>query len=141
MTDNHDLEKLRERIRKLESTRAELEKTRQRLAEERKFSESIIASLPGLFFMVDENWGLSVARLRRGEGDVAYLLGGGLTLYPVWIATTGLGAVFGGLVVDPRAFAMDFLPLALFLSLLLLFWFVVDSANLRFLADGLDQLV
>ena len=54
MTDNHDLEKLRERIRKLESTRAELEKTRQRLAEERKFSESIIASLPGLFFMVDE---------------------------------------------------------------------------------------
>ncbi|MCG8592832.1 MAG: AzlC family ABC transporter permease [Kiloniellales bacterium] len=75
-----------------------------------------------LFFMVDENWGLSVARLRRGEGDVGYLLGGGLTLYPVWIATTGLGAIFGGLVVDPRAFAMDFLPLALFLALLLMFW-------------------
>lgn len=75
-----------------------------------------------LFFMVDENWGLSMARLRKGEGDAAYLLGGGLLLYPVWIGSTGLGAAFGGLVLDPRAFAMDFLPLALFLSLMLIFW-------------------
>ena len=75
-----------------------------------------------LFFMVDENWGLSMARLRKGEGDAAYLLGSGLVLYPIWVGTTGLGAAFGGLVVDPRAFALDFLPLALFLSLMLLFW-------------------
>ena len=75
-----------------------------------------------LFFMVDENWGLSMARLRKGEGDAAYLLGSGLLLYPVWIGSTGLGAAFGGLVLDPRAFAMDFLPLALFLSLMLIFW-------------------
>jgi len=54
MARDQDTEKLHQRIRRLESTRTELEETRQRLAAERKFSESIVASLPGLFFMVDE---------------------------------------------------------------------------------------
>ena len=44
---------LRRRISELESIRAELEEAQQRLAAERTFSESVIACLPGLFFMVD----------------------------------------------------------------------------------------
>lgn len=46
--------RLEERIRQLESTRADLEETKRQLDAEKLFSESIIASLPGLFFMVDE---------------------------------------------------------------------------------------
>ena len=45
---------LRQRISELESIRTELEETRQRLVAEQTFSKSIIASLPGLFFMIDE---------------------------------------------------------------------------------------
>ncbi len=59
---------LRERVRHLESIRDELEETRLRLAAEQKFSESIIACLPGLFFMIDEQgrylrWNKNLERL------------------------------------------------------------------------------
>ena len=51
---NSQFEDLRHRIIELESIQDEFEETKQRLAAERTFSESIIASLPGLFFMVDD---------------------------------------------------------------------------------------
>jgi predicted branched-subunit amino acid permease len=75
-----------------------------------------------LFLMVDESWGLSVAKMKDGATDAAYLAGSGAALYVVWAAGTIAGRVSGGLVPDPAAFALDFLPLALFLALLMTFW-------------------
>ena len=69
-TGKQELEKLRQRIRDLESAQAELEETRQRLASEQKFSESIIACLPGLFFMIDEQ-----GRYLRWNKNLESLLG------------------------------------------------------------------
>ena len=54
MHSDSQLTSLRQRISELESIRTELEETRQRLVAEQTFSKSIIASLPGLFFMIDE---------------------------------------------------------------------------------------
>jgi len=81
-----------------------------------------LRALGSLFFMVDESWGLSVAKMRRGGTDAAYLAGGGATLYVIWAAGTIAGRLSGGLIPDPAAFALDFLPLALFLALLMTFW-------------------
>ena len=65
-----EIQGLRRRIKELESISSELEHTRQRLAAERTFSESVIASLPGLFFMVDEN-----GFYRRWNKNLEKLLG------------------------------------------------------------------
>jgi PAS domain S-box-containing protein len=49
------VEKLQKRIEELEANKTRSIEAKRSLEEEQKFSESIIASLPGLFFMVDEN--------------------------------------------------------------------------------------
>ncbi len=61
---------LQKRIKRLESAQADLEKTKQQLDAERTFSESIIASLPGLFFLIDEQ-----GRYLRWNKNLETLLG------------------------------------------------------------------
>ena len=82
--------------------------------------------LPSLFFLVDENWGVTVAR-RQGpretrEQDLAFLVGGGLPLYGLWTLGSLLGHGAAGLIADPRAWGLDALAGAVFLVLLLLQW-------------------
>ena len=81
-----------------------------------------LRALTSLFFMVDESWGLSVAKMKSGSTDAAYLAGSGAALYLIWAAGTITGRLSGGLVPDPATYALDFLPLALFLALLMTFW-------------------
>jgi PAS domain S-box-containing protein len=64
------IDRLQNHIHELESSRAELEEIRQRLAAETTFSESVISSLPGLFFMVDEE-----GRYHRWNRNLEKLLG------------------------------------------------------------------
>ncbi|HEV8249550.1 MAG TPA: AzlC family ABC transporter permease [Gaiellaceae bacterium] len=66
--------------------------------------------------IVDESWALSA----RGEGrfDVPFLLGAGLTLYPVWVSGTAIGVAAGDLVGDPERLGLDAAFPALFLALL-----------------------
>lgn len=75
-----------------------------------------------LFFMADEIWAFA---LRRGAGrrlTPAYYLGLSLPLYFGWIATTTLGAVFGGVLQDPTRYGLDFAFTAVFLTLLASLW-------------------
>ena len=81
-----------------------------------------IRALVSLHFMVDESWGLSAANMKRGGADAAYLVGGGATLFVIWLIGTIAGRISGGLVPDPKHWALDFLPLSLFLALLMGFW-------------------
>jgi 4-azaleucine resistance transporter AzlC len=66
--------------------------------------------------IVDESWALAA----RGGGrfDIPFLLGAGLTLYPVWVSGTALGVVAGDLVGDPERLGLDAAFPALFLALL-----------------------
>jgi 4-azaleucine resistance transporter AzlC len=75
-----------------------------------------------LYFMTDESWGLSVADIRNGGRDAAFLLGSGLTLFLFWNTGTILGRVFGEMLPDLNRYGIDFLGTAFFVALLAGFW-------------------
>lgn len=66
--------------------------------------------------IVDESWALSI----RGGGrfDVPFLLGAGLTLYPMWVGGTAVGVLAGDFVGAPERLGLDAAFPALFLALL-----------------------
>jgi len=66
--------------------------------------------------IVDESWALSARK--DGRFDVPFLLGAGLTLYPMWVTGTALGVVAGDVIGDPERLGLDAAFPALFLALL-----------------------
>lgn len=75
-----------------------------------------------LYFMTDESWGASVAELRRGGRDAAFLPGAGLTLFAVWTLSTVLGRAAGYLSPLVERWGLEFLTTAFFVALLAGFW-------------------
>lgn len=75
-----------------------------------------------LFVMTDETWGVSVAEMRRGGRDAAFLPGAGLTLYAFWVASTTLGRAAGDLSYLIRDWGLAYLTTAFFVALLAGFW-------------------
>lgn len=75
-----------------------------------------------LFFMVDESWGLSVADLRGGGRDAAFLLGAGATLWLVWVCSGILGRLAGDVSYLVEDWGLDYLTTAFFVALLAAFW-------------------
>lgn len=65
----------------------------------------------------DENWALSITEMRRGGLDAGFHLGSGLSLWVFWVVFSALGRLFGGLVAEPERFGLDFVPVAVFLAL------------------------
>ena len=80
------------------------------------------AAYGSVFFMTDESWGLSIAEMRRGGRDAAFLLGAGLCLYLVWAVSSALGRIFGALLPPLDRFGFDFLTSAFFVALLAGLW-------------------
>jgi len=66
--------------------------------------------------VVDEAWALS--RRPDGSYDRHLLIGGGLTLYVVWVGGTAVGAFAGDALGDPERYGLDAAFPALFLALL-----------------------
>ena len=66
--------------------------------------------------VVDESWALS--RRPDGSYDRHLLIGGGLTLYVVWVGGTAVGAFAGDALGDPERYGLDAAFPALFLALL-----------------------
>ena len=64
--------------------------------------------------IVDESWALSG---RRGRFEWPILVGSGLVFYVLWVASTALGTVLGGVLEDPNALGLDAAFAALFLAL------------------------
>ena len=75
-----------------------------------------------LFMMSDANWALAIDHRRRGGEDAAFLLGGGLAMYPSWVAGTVAGHALGAMIIDPAALGADFVVLAFFIALLAPAW-------------------
>ncbi|MFB6268587.1 MAG: AzlC family ABC transporter permease [Halobacterium sp.] len=80
-----------------------------------------------VFFFADENWALTMAALREGSDRGAFLLGSGVVLWALWIASTVVGATAGDLVGDPGRYGLDFVVTALFLTLAAGFWEGTES--------------
>jgi 4-azaleucine resistance transporter AzlC len=64
--------------------------------------------------IVDESWALSG---RSGRFEWPILVGAGLFLYVLWVASTALGTVAGGALEDPNALGLDAAFAVLFLAL------------------------
>ena len=70
----------------------------------------------------DETWAITVGEMAKGRGTIAFLLGGGVLAYAVWMATTVTGHVLGSAIDDPARYGLDFAFTATFLALLLGMW-------------------
>lgn len=66
--------------------------------------------------IVDESWALAG---RSGRFEWAVLVGSGLLLYVLWVASTALGTLVGGALGDPDALGLDAAFAVLFLALAL----------------------
>jgi 4-azaleucine resistance transporter AzlC len=64
--------------------------------------------------IVDESWALSG---RSGRFEWPILVGAGLLLYVLWVASTAAGTVVGGALEDPNALGLDAAFAVLFLAL------------------------
>ncbi|MDH4103014.1 MAG: AzlC family ABC transporter permease [Thermoleophilia bacterium] len=65
--------------------------------------------------IVDESWALSG---RSGRFEWSILVGSGLLLYVLWVASTAVGTVLGDALGDPNGLGLDAAFAALFLTLL-----------------------
>ena len=68
--------------------------------------------------IVDESWALSG---RSGTFEWPILVGAGVLLYALWVASTALGTLVGGALGDPGSLGLDAAFAALFLGLTLPF--------------------
>jgi branched chain amino acid efflux pump len=64
--------------------------------------------------IVDESWAISG---RSGHFQWPILVGAGLFFYVLWVGSTALGTVLGGVLDDPNALGLDAAFAALFLAL------------------------
>ncbi|MBI44238.1 AzlC family ABC transporter permease [Marinobacter lutaoensis] len=60
-----------------------------------------------LLLLTDANWAVSAQDYQNGRRNLEVILGGGLVLWLAWIFGTWLGAYFGGLLDNPKAFGLD----------------------------------
>ncbi|ARS89490.1 AzlC family ABC transporter permease [Natrarchaeobaculum aegyptiacum] len=75
-----------------------------------------------LFFLVDENWALTMRDLKSGSGRGAYLLGSGIAMWVFWVGSTIVGAFAGGVIGDPSQYGVDFVLAAVFVALAVELW-------------------
>lgn len=73
---------------------------------------------PSLFLTTITNW-IPTARYRAtGGADVGFLFGGGLACWLTWVSATAAGQIFGGLIADPKRYAIDLILPLYFVALL-----------------------
>ena len=75
-----------------------------------------------MYLVTDENWAMTVAAMARGQGSVAFLLGGGVLAFISWMSTNITGYLLGSTIDDPSRWGLDFAFTATFLALLLGMW-------------------
>jgi len=72
----------------------------------------------GFGFLVDPVFALADAR-SSAHLSGAYYAGMTAVLYPLWIAASAIGALFGNLIDDPKVWGLDFILTAYFVVLVL----------------------
>jgi predicted branched-subunit amino acid permease len=76
----------------------------------------------GFFFLTDPHFAETEREAEtNGHFSAAWYLGLGLAVYAAWVVETLIGAVFGRLIPDPKAWGIDFLLTVYFLGLVMAF--------------------
>lgn len=83
---------------------------------------SALKAYGSVFFMVDESWAVTIAELREGGNDTAFLIGSGGALFISWVSSTLLGATAGALLPASAQVALGFAFTAVFVALLTGMW-------------------
>lgn len=79
-------------------------------------SRRIVA--PGMYFLSDQSWALTLMDRHRGGREPGFFLGSNVALAATWIGGTALGAAAGGLVADPERWGIHFAATAAFIGIL-----------------------
>jgi 4-azaleucine resistance transporter AzlC len=81
---------------------------------------SLVQKGLALFLLTDPQYAETEKRGERGEPvTFTWYMGLGLAIYVPWLVATLLGAVFGGLIGDPRAVGLDVMLPIYFMALVL----------------------
>ncbi len=75
-----------------------------------------------IHLVVDENWAVTMAEVRRGGGSTWFLLGGGVCMVSLWCAGTMAGHRLSAALANPGAWALDFVFTAVFTALCAGMW-------------------
>lgn len=83
--------------------------------------------------VTDETFGVASNKMIKGEAlSDKWMNGLNITAYLSWIASCVIGALFGGLITDPKVFGLDFALTAMFLALLVLQLQAIKKPKLKF---------
>lgn len=74
-----------------------------------------------LFVLGDSNWALALRERAEGRNDAAFLAGSGVVMWIVWVVTTAAGSMFGQILGDPKRFGIDFMLIAFFATMAVVF--------------------
>jgi predicted branched-subunit amino acid permease len=75
-----------------------------------------------LYLLTDLNWLIASRHRAAGGHDLGVLVGAGLTTWAFWIACTVPGYLVGGLIADPKVYALDLVMPVYFTALLVPLW-------------------
>ncbi|SDE21931.1 AzlC family ABC transporter permease [Belnapia rosea] len=75
-----------------------------------------------LAVLVDNSFALTVAEMRAGRRDAAFLLGASLAMWVCWMATCTIGQVFGASLRLPAGHPVFFASVAALMSILVPLW-------------------
>lgn len=74
------------------------------------------------FFLIDENWALTMGELADGSTNAAFLLGSGVALFLSWVGSTMIGTAVGGLITNVAQYGLDFALTAILITVLVGLW-------------------
>ena len=78
-------------------------------------------SYASLLVLGDGNWAMGLREHSEGRTDAAFLLGSGLAMWVVWVASTAAGHLFGQVLGHPERFGVDFILPAFFATMAVAF--------------------
>jgi len=81
-----------------------------------------ILAYGSMFFLVDENWALSMREFVRGGRNVGFFIGSGAAIFCAWVGATVSGFTIGSAIRDPAELGLDFAFTAVFIALLVGLW-------------------
>ncbi len=80
-----------------------------------------------MHLVADENWAVTMSRLKQEKITPYFLFGGGICLVIFWLISTLAGHTFGFMISDPYSVALDFVIIIIFTALVASFYDGKDS--------------